>query len=203
MQANQIAPSNFTLTILIKMFGRIGNLQQAFLLVHELPKRYGFQINAHVYTCLMSACIANKEYSKSVEVFECMKKDGVQADTKTYETALTGILRSGKYEYGLILVRDAFRLDSLHQQSFYSKVSFHAKSEYKKKQCPNQASQHSSYPIPGLNMNPYNVLMLWNQLKKNCQFQVSYFLLEIIVLFFLFIRMKCMKQFEIFKKYTA
>lgn len=61
MQASGIPPSNFTLTILIKMFGRAGKLNRAFEAVRQMPKRYGFNINAHVYTCLMSACVTNKE----------------------------------------------------------------------------------------------------------------------------------------------
>lgn len=63
MQREGIPPSNFTLTILIKMHGRMYQLQKAFDLVKELPRKYGFRINAHVYTCLMAACIVNKEVS--------------------------------------------------------------------------------------------------------------------------------------------
>lgn len=61
MQALHIRPSNFTLTILIKLHGRMRQLEAAFDLVRQLPKIHHFKINAHVYTCLMAACIANGE----------------------------------------------------------------------------------------------------------------------------------------------
>lgn len=51
------------------MFGRAGKLNKAFEAVRQLPKRYGFSINAHVYTCLMSACIANKEVNNMIYPF--------------------------------------------------------------------------------------------------------------------------------------
>lgn len=36
-------------------------LPVAFELVKQLPKMYDFRINAHVYTCLMAACIENRQ----------------------------------------------------------------------------------------------------------------------------------------------
>lgn len=61
MQAQRIKPSNFTLSILIKLHGRMRQLPVAFELVKQLPKMYDFRINAHVYTCLMAACIENRQ----------------------------------------------------------------------------------------------------------------------------------------------
>ena len=56
METAKVAPSNFTLSILVKLYGRCRDLDRAFRVVEELPKKYGFQNNAAVYTCLMSAC---------------------------------------------------------------------------------------------------------------------------------------------------
>merc|ERR1719198_940937 len=57
MEKAGIAPSNFTLSILIKLYGRCSDLEAAFSVVETFPGKYGFKVNAQVYTCLMSACI--------------------------------------------------------------------------------------------------------------------------------------------------
>merc|ERR1719389_385266 len=59
MEAAGVKPSNFTISILVKLYGRCGDLNAAFNAVTELPKRFGFEVNAQVYTCLMSSCITN------------------------------------------------------------------------------------------------------------------------------------------------
>merc|ERR1719428_2136457 len=47
MEVAGISPSNVTLSILIKLYGRCGILDRAFEAVEELPKRYGFTVNTH------------------------------------------------------------------------------------------------------------------------------------------------------------
>merc|ERR1719261_2324543 len=59
MEAAGIAPSNFTVSILVKLYGRCSDLDTAFQVVETYPAKYTFNLNAQVYTCLMSACIAN------------------------------------------------------------------------------------------------------------------------------------------------
>eukprot|EP00921_Rhytidocystis_pertsovi_P004731 GHVQ01008212.1.p1 GENE.GHVQ01008212.1~~GHVQ01008212.1.p1 ORF type:complete len:1253 (-),score=247.56 GHVQ01008212.1:4083-7841(-) len=108
MRSSGICPSNFTLTILIKMYGRTGLLQKAFELVEDLPARYGFTINAHVYTCLMSACITNKKYQMAYEVFGCMQRDGIRPDAKTYQTIVYGCSKGGLLREAVQLVEESF-----------------------------------------------------------------------------------------------
>merc|ERR1719454_182673 len=59
MEEAGVAPSNFTLSILVKLYGRCRELERAFEVVETLPVKYSFEVNATVNTCLMSACIAN------------------------------------------------------------------------------------------------------------------------------------------------
>merc|ERR1719468_969991 len=54
MEAADIAPSNFTLSILVKLYGRCGDLEAAFRVVDAYATQYGLSLNAQVYTCLMS-----------------------------------------------------------------------------------------------------------------------------------------------------
>ncbi|CDR96007.1 pentatricopeptide repeat domain containing protein, putative [Babesia bigemina] len=111
MRLHGIAPSNFTLTILIKMYGRSGQLDKVFDLVGRLPVEYGFTINAHVYTCLMSACITNGRYSTALDIYRCVKDGSIKPDAKTYETLIQGVIRGNLYAEAADLLRDMYHLD--------------------------------------------------------------------------------------------
>jgi len=107
MESAGIAPSNFTLSILVKLYGRCNDLETAFRIVDTYPRKYGFDLNAQVYTCLMSACIANGELARAVEVYERMTQAGCASDAKTYQTLLSGCLRHDDLDNAARLVGDA------------------------------------------------------------------------------------------------
>jgi len=111
MESAGIAPSNFTLSILVKLYGRCNDLEMAFKVVDTYPCKYGFDLNAQVYTCLMSACIANGELTRAIEVYEKMTSAGCVSDAKTYQTLLSGCLRHDDLENGIRLVSDALTRD--------------------------------------------------------------------------------------------
>ncbi|EER17180.1 pentatricopeptide repeat-containing protein, putative [Perkinsus marinus ATCC 50983] len=70
----KIQPNSYTLSILIKHYGRQGDLERAFNLVEELPAKHGFEANAHVWTCLISACITHGEMETAQAIFDVMRK---------------------------------------------------------------------------------------------------------------------------------
>lgn len=111
MEAAGIAPSNFTLSILVKLYGRCNDLETAFKIVETYPQKYGFDLNVQVHTCLMSACIANGELSRAIDVHERMMKAGCVSDAKTYQTLLNGCLRHDDIDTATRLVSDALRRD--------------------------------------------------------------------------------------------
>merc|ERR1719247_20814 len=81
MDKFSIKPSNFTLGILVKMYGRRHQLDKAFHVIEELPRKHGLQVNSQVKTCLMCACLSNNDIDRAMEVFEDIKREGC-ADTK-------------------------------------------------------------------------------------------------------------------------
>ncbi|KAL8428898.1 hypothetical protein ACSSS7_006906 [Eimeria intestinalis] len=117
--AQQIKPSNFTLSILIKLHGRMRQLQVAFELVKHLPKMYDFQLNAHVYTCLMAACIENRQYRAAYNVLQNMRREGVAADSKTISTIVFGCLKGRMHAQAVEVVLNALEsLRHLESQGF-------------------------------------------------------------------------------------
>ncbi|CDI74027.1 PPR repeat-containing protein, putative [Eimeria praecox] len=115
MQAQRIKPSNFTLSILIKLHGRMRQLPVAFELVKQLPKMYDFRINAHVYTCLMAACIENRQYKAAYNVLQIMRREGVAADSKTVSTIVFGCLKGRMHAQAVEVVLNA--LESVRESN--------------------------------------------------------------------------------------
>lgn len=62
-QAN-VMPSNFTLCTLVKLLGRSRRLEQAFAIVEELSDKNGLKPNIQVFTCLIQACIHNRQLQR-------------------------------------------------------------------------------------------------------------------------------------------
>merc|ERR1719330_904497 len=68
MERSDVAPSNFTLGILVKMYGRRRQLNRAFEAIESLTKRHNFTPNSHVWTSLVCACVSNNALGKAREV---------------------------------------------------------------------------------------------------------------------------------------
>ena len=57
LRAARMAPSNYTLNVMVKLLGYEQRLCQAFQLVEDLSNQNGFRPNNQVYTCLTQACV--------------------------------------------------------------------------------------------------------------------------------------------------
>merc|ERR550537_658996 len=55
MKKSGVAPSNYTLSMLVKLMGRCRRLEQAFTLIEEISQEFGLKVNIQVYTCLIQA----------------------------------------------------------------------------------------------------------------------------------------------------
>merc|ERR1719464_31242 len=106
----KVIPSNFTLGIMVKMYGRRRQLDKAFHVVETLPKKFGFTPNAQVKTCLMCTCIYNNALDRAFEVFADMGDHGQSADAKAYGALISGCVRHGQLEKGIELVDEAYGL---------------------------------------------------------------------------------------------
>eukprot|EP00933_Yihiella_yeosuensis_P062601 TRINITY_DN65590_c0_g1_i1.p1 TRINITY_DN65590_c0_g1~~TRINITY_DN65590_c0_g1_i1.p1 ORF type:complete len:1016 (-),score=200.81 TRINITY_DN65590_c0_g1_i1:136-3183(-) len=115
MERCGVVPSNFTLGILVKMYGRRKKLDQAFKLIEELPRKYHFNVNPQVYTCLLCACLNNNNVEKAVEVFEELKA-GAGADAKTYSSMVAGLVRRHQYRKAISLVDEFYGLPDEENQ---------------------------------------------------------------------------------------
>merc|ERR1719345_173485 len=85
MKTMKVVPSNYTLSILVKLLGHARQLTQAFSLVEELSQQHGFRPNVQVYTCMVQACLVNRRLEKAIALHDTMVADaGCTTDSKFY-----------------------------------------------------------------------------------------------------------------------
>merc|ERR1740117_1006450 len=110
MQAEGVQPSNFTLSVLVKLMNRARRLDQAFSLVEQITKKYRFSPNVHVYTNLMQACVSNQQLPRGMKMLEQMLEDRVAPDSRTYSILVRGSISRGLYEQAIGLLKGALGL---------------------------------------------------------------------------------------------
>merc|ERR1719262_1119645 len=84
MEQAGVRPSNFTLSILVKLASRARKLDTAFELADTIAKRYRFRLNVHVYTNLLQGCVCHQDLPRALEVIERMVKDRIRPEGRTY-----------------------------------------------------------------------------------------------------------------------
>merc|ERR1719350_2486367 len=112
MKKTGVVPSNYTLSMLVKLLGRCRRLNQVFTMVDELTGEFGFRPNIQVYTCMIQACFHNRQPAKALALFEQLLADGLRPDEKTNVVLVRGHLQMGLVEKAAVLVRRAYQGDA-------------------------------------------------------------------------------------------
>jgi len=111
MKGSGTTPSNYTLSILVKLMGRARRLGQAFALIDDLCATHGFRPNIQVYTCLIQACIHNRQIDRALQLHDTMIEEaGCQPDQKLYSVLCRGCLQGGFLQKAAKVVRVAYQL---------------------------------------------------------------------------------------------
>jgi len=111
MREAGVTPSNYTLSIMVKVLGRASRLNEAFALIEEFRAEYGLRANVQVYTCLLQACFKNKQVKRALKVHDTMVRELQRSpDAKAYNTLLDGCTRAGALKEGVQVARCAYRL---------------------------------------------------------------------------------------------
>jgi len=110
MKKAGVAPSNFTLSMLVKLMGRCKRLNQAFALMDEIKQDYGLKVNIQVYTCLISACFNNRQAFKALAVHDQMIKEDLLPDEMVYNSLVQGCLKAGLPDKAVHLAKCAHGL---------------------------------------------------------------------------------------------
>lgn len=109
MRASGVKPSNFTLSMLVKLLGRCKRLTQAFSIVESITTEYRFRPNIQVYTCLIQACFQNRQPARAITLLDTILKDGLRPDEMTYTALARGCLQASLAEEAAEMTRRAFQ----------------------------------------------------------------------------------------------
>jgi len=123
MEREGVAPSNFTLSLVVKLMSRARKLDRAFSLVEEISGRHRLRLNVHVYTNLMQACVSNRQTQRAMSTFEEMLRMGVRPEGRTYAVLVRASLAVRDHNQAVGLLRTALGLRSTLPVAEKSKVS--------------------------------------------------------------------------------
>merc|ERR1740117_1483693 len=110
MQNEGVQPSNFTLSILVKLMNRARRLDQAFALVEEITEKYKFWPNVHVYANLIQACVSNQQLPRGMSVLEQMVGERIVPDSRTYSILVRANISRGVFDQAVGLLKGALGL---------------------------------------------------------------------------------------------
>mmetsp|Transcript_109733 Transcript_109733/g.189848 ORF Transcript_109733/g.189848 Transcript_109733/m.189848 type:complete len:719 (+) Transcript_109733:155-2311(+) len=111
MRAANVSPSNFTLSIVVKLLSRSKRLGQAFSMVDLLTKEHGFKPNIQVWTCLIQACFFNRQHGKAFTVYNDMVIEGYcKPDEKLFSALVRGSMQAGDMDKAVAFIRCAHDL---------------------------------------------------------------------------------------------
>lgn len=108
MRDSGVTPSNYTLSIMVKLLGRARRLNQAFTMVKGLCEEHNFKANIQVYTCLIQACFHNRHPMKALALHDQLVEERCVPDQKTYIALVRGCLQAGAVDKAEAVVRCAF-----------------------------------------------------------------------------------------------
>jgi len=118
-----VSPSAFTLSIMIKLHGRVGNLQRALDLASTLPKLYRFSFDSYVYTSLIAACIVNNRLDLAVFFFEEMLMNGCRISGRMFGTIINGCFNAGDIVQSLRYFERAVGLNLIVESSVINRIA--------------------------------------------------------------------------------
>merc|ERR1719326_1499646 len=110
MNESGVRPSNYTLSVLVKLANRGKKLDKAFDFCEELSSKYRFRLNVHVFANLVQACISHRDLPRAIGVLERMLQERVRPDTRTYSLLLRACVESKEPHSAVGLVRAAMGL---------------------------------------------------------------------------------------------
>mmetsp|Transcript_56626 Transcript_56626/g.103628 ORF Transcript_56626/g.103628 Transcript_56626/m.103628 type:complete len:680 (-) Transcript_56626:81-2120(-) len=114
MQQVGVPPTNFTLSVLVKLASRSKRLDSAFELCDEISSKYRFRLNVHVYSNLVHGCVMGKDLGRGMEVLQKMLSERVRPDARTYDSLLRACIADHRAQDAAGLLRAAMGLRNVH-----------------------------------------------------------------------------------------
>jgi len=105
MKKNGVAPTNYTLTVLVRLMGQARCISRAFDLIETFAQKHRVRANSHVYTALVQACLTCHDLPRAGEAFEQAIRSRAPPEQRVCQSLLRALITSGKAEYAVGLLR--------------------------------------------------------------------------------------------------
>jgi pentatricopeptide repeat protein len=102
-----VAPSNYTLSMLVKLMGRCRRINQAFTMLDDISQEYGLKVNIQVYTCLIQGCFNCGQAQKAIALHDKVIQEGLSPDSMTYTVLVRGCVQAGVIDQAVYLAKYA------------------------------------------------------------------------------------------------
>lgn len=116
MEGAGIHPTNFTLSVLVKLCSRGKRLDRAFEICDEFSAKYKFRLNVHVYSNLIQASIQHKDLKRAINVLERLLRERIRPDVRAYSLLLRACVSAKEAVDAAGLLRAAIGLRGVHPQ---------------------------------------------------------------------------------------
>jgi len=104
----KIQPSVYTLTALVKVYGKCGQSEKAWDHVRQMEERFGLRPTVVIYTCLISGLIRQRKYMDAHQAFQMMRRS-CSPDAQCVSTMVNGLAEAQMFPELQEVVRDAMR----------------------------------------------------------------------------------------------
>lgn len=92
MEQDGVASSKYTLSILAKLFVRVGRVADALHHVEQLSQRHRLEISLNIYTTLLGACSEAKDQEVAVSMLKTLISRGSRPDRRAFSGLLKRFL---------------------------------------------------------------------------------------------------------------
>lgn len=113
MQADGIAPTNYSLTVMVRLMSQARRSDKAFELVENVTHKYRFRANSHVCNALIQACLASRDLPRAMSVFEQMSNERQLLDNRTRQTLVRALLAAGSIKEAAVVMRAVVHMTGL------------------------------------------------------------------------------------------
>lgn len=115
MQVIGIRPSNFTISVLLKLARRSNRIDQGSSLCDRLADRYGLTYNVHVYGNLVSGYVDAGYNQRALGAVQRMLEAHIQPNQRIYTLLIQGLLKHDEFHTAVAVLRAATGLPRMHE----------------------------------------------------------------------------------------
>lgn len=91
-----VAPTNYTITRMVKVLGQARRVDDAFELASNTSRRYRINFNAYVFSALMHAAVASRDFDRATAVLKDMEATGFTPEARIVQNLVLGMINAGR-----------------------------------------------------------------------------------------------------------